>query len=503
MFSKDVTGPARSQASSAEESSAAQVLQLQQQLFDVIVVGAGISGAQSVYHLLQSSNSPKSILLVDHGAVGKGSAKRIVTKPNTPLHAPKGYITPDDKLGDERVYHPQQSGGVIFSAPHFNAGPNILKMMVRLYPATTVDFIGHHGEEGTRRYLRMSALGIELQCKLAKKTAKVPISSMLEECGSLLVADRANVENLEEEYHLLRKLGCDDVELWGEDKLVAMHGAASDFVRGIYFPHDARIDALAFTEAVLAAAKTTTRCKLTIVEHCPTVTDIFDRDGAAHCRFANGAVVKGNHLVMAAGGLFLNMHLAGIVVPCWSYFVALPHGRDPHRPGVDQTALLPSTGFLGGKHSINFFTYGFTHDWCVTQGVYRISGADHFSALKPPRALARSQDLASWSLQKYPYMKSLLREGEKPEECAKGRMVYGVYSETPDKLPVVGMVSKESRICYLMACNAWGQASLSYAASLVPGLLGYAELTTEQAACADLMAISRFKTQSTYLEAKL
>jgi hypothetical protein len=41
-------------------------------------------------------------------------------------------------------------------------------------------------------------------------------------------------------------------------------------------------------------------------------------------------------------------------------------------------------------------------------------------------------------------------------------------------------------------CNAWGQASLSYAASLVPGLLGYAELTPEQRDSLKVLTVRRF-----------
>ncbi len=78
--------------------------------------------------------------------------------------------------------------------------------------------------------------------------------------------------------------------------------------------------------------------------------------------------------------------------------------------------------------------------------------------------------------------------------------MYGVYSETPDKLPLVGKTSHESRICYLLGCNAWGQSSMSYCANLVPGLLGFAALTAEQAELADLVAISRFKSFGTYFK---
>jgi hypothetical protein len=57
---------------------------------------------------------------------------------------------------------------------------------------------------------------------------------------------------------------------------------------------------------------------------------------------------------------------------------------------------------------------------------------------------------------------------------------YGVYSETPDHMPLVGVPHPDSRVCYLLGCNAWGQASLSFASSLVPSLLGLREFTPSQ-----------------------
>ena len=41
-----------------------------------------------------------------------------------------------------------------------------------------------------------------------------------------------------------------------------------------------------------------------------------------------------------------------------------------------------------------------------------------------------------------------------------------------DYAPIVGTARRGSGVCYVVGCNAWGQAAMSYAASLVPGILG-------------------------------
>jgi hypothetical protein len=42
----------------------------------------------------------------------------------------------------------------------------------------------------------------------------------------------------------------------------------------------------------------------------------------------------------------------------------------------------------------NFFTLGFSHDWCVDSDFVRINGEDHFSGLKRPRSTERCRYLA-------------------------------------------------------------------------------------------------------------
>jgi len=38
----------------------------------------------------------------------------------------------------------------------------------------------------------------------------------------------------------------------------------------------------------------------------------------------------------------------------------------------------------------------------------------------------------------------------------------GVYSETPDLLPIFGPPRPGSRLCYLVGCNAWGQVRVFF-----------------------------------------
>ena len=70
---------------------------------------------------------------------------------------------------------------------------------------------------------------------------------------------------------------------------------------------------------------------------------------------------------------------------------------------------------------------------------------------------------------------------------------YGVYSETSDKVPIVGTATPQSHICYLLGCNAWGQTVLSYASTLIPGILGFKPLTIEDKLSLSLLTVRRFQ----------
>ena len=192
--------------------------------------------------------------------------------------------------------------------------------------------------------------------------------------------------------------------------------------------------------------------------------------------------ITSTYVVVATGGFSIDPILAGILSPRWSYLT-----------GINTVVAAPKDIYandikLPYDYSPNFFTWGYTHDWCIVNGYVRISGEDHYSAMKPPRMKERCQAMATWVGEKYPYL----------EDNTKQYMEqYGVYSETPDHLPILGTINNDSRICYIVGCNAWGQASLTFSASMVPYLLKVAQsyqwLISEDKEAMKLLSIRRFQ----------
>jgi glycine/D-amino acid oxidase-like deaminating enzyme len=402
-------------------------------LWDVIVVGAGVAGCSAAYHLHQTTGKVESMLILDSG----------------------------DKAGEGIA--PRRSG----SATMKEAG--CVKMMVQVYAGSSADMIKHHGPQGASQYLQATRRGLELQKKIAKEIWKDDYTTHMRELGSYYVGYAADREELRKEYDTLKQLGCDDIEWCDKERLKEVVGLCqTDFECGIYFPKDAIIDSSKYAKTLLQYVINQSQGK-THFRPCSTVQNIQEDNQGVQVQLASGEIIRGNRLVVATGALFPDPMLSGILMPCYSYLV--------HLPISTQTDC---------EFSPNFFTWGFSHDWCFVNGKIRVSGEDHFSAYKAPRAPERCTRLSKWTLRRYGC-------DFEDSDVASLPQQYGLYSETPDMVPLVGPIRDGSRICYLLGCNAWGQTILSSCASLLPGVMGYAELDEEQRGTFDLVSIQRFE----------
>eukprot|EP00041_Stephanoeca_diplocostata_P011370 m.187712 g.187712 ORF g.187712 m.187712 type:complete len:459 (+) comp18507_c0_seq2:123-1499(+) len=432
---------------------------------DVVVVGAGVSGASAVFHLSRCPGGPRDVCLLDSGIVGRGSTH------GKPL-VPHAQVEKSDRsdLGtphkDNVFTFAKSSGTAVFDNP----SQSVVKMIVNVFPCSAQEFIAHHGRDGARSYLRLAYLGLCREQTLATQVLQNP-SSQMTQLGSLYVCLEEDVVAFADEFHLLQSLGAQGIELWEKSKVQATAGPS--FALGIFFPHDAIIDSSAYAQGLVYAAVETGRVRL--FDECSPVTSVDTVGNTVQTTLRDSTVITSEHAVVATGGLLMDRHLGGILKPCWSYLVSIP---EPQKQPMNQRDFR-----LQSPNSVNFFTWKFTHDWCLTNGHLRCSGEDHFSALKPPRALQRCAALTAWTIEQLPYLQP---------SASTYASRYGIYSETPDHCPLVGTAHPNSRVCYLVGCNAWGQASMSFSASLVPALLGYAHMTSEEAELFKVLNIRRF-----------
>ena len=425
--------------------------------YDVVVVGAGTTGAAAAYHLTQAGVS--NILCLDMGTPGVGRTEARKVANGTPL-----------TQSDEETFVPHYSGSRVFEGGQ--NGPRTIKMIVTLPPYEMLDgFADLFGWDGVKTYLDLAQHGLKLELDLARKLLPNP-DQQVKQNGSLMVCETDRSDRLQQEFDFLQNLGC-PCEWWDEERVIEAHGSSAGYVAGIWFPQDARIDSVSFAKSLLDAAFKT-GC-LTLRDQCSPVIDIQNDDSRSHAviRLEDGECLEAKQVIVATGGMFFDKQLAGILTPRYSYLAALPH--------IDPGPL----GGMDAPDSANFFTLGFSHDWCVENNFVRISGEDHYSGLKSPRAKQRCGRLAQWGWTKYPYL----------EFGADYPATYGIYSETPDFMPLIGKTDPESCVCYMVGCNAWGQASLSAAAALAAPLLGYRDMSETEQRTADLFSIRRFSAR--------
>jgi monoamine oxidase len=173
---------------------------------DVVIVGAGVAGASAAYYLAQKG---VTVVVVEAGAIGRGDEASRATINTHDAKVPH----PHD---EQHHYHPYRSGSAVMHRT------STIKMMCSLYPSSSRDFIAHHGKGGAAQYLRLAALGIGLEKRLAKKLLP-DASSQLRELGALYVAHACDRQALLDEFQLLHELGLRNIEWCDKDKVHCHH----------------------------------------------------------------------------------------------------------------------------------------------------------------------------------------------------------------------------------------------------------------------------------------
>ncbi|CAE7345339.1 unnamed protein product, partial [Symbiodinium microadriaticum] len=292
---------------------------------------------------------------------------------------------------------------------------------------------------------------MKMQKDLAKRVfTPAEYDRNIQHCGSLYLADRHDMEDLREEFFELQRLGGEaiEVEWWDEEKLRNTPGVPPEFICAIFFPQDATIDSAAYSRRLLEAAVETG--KVRVFQNAPPVTRTFTHSRnvpsstfgqppttvySAITELATGARIVSDHVVLCTGGLYSDLTLSGILKPCWSYLVSVPHPEATQCSG----GVLTGSGVGIPYNSPNFFTWNFTYDWRWVEGKCRVSGEDGYSALKPPQARQRCEALLEWVSKQWPevcsaeQMVKVKNEPAQPGQILTGfESAYGVYSETPD-----------------------------------------------------------------------
>jgi glycine/D-amino acid oxidase-like deaminating enzyme len=433
---------------------------------EVLIVGGGVAGASAAYHLKKAG--VRDVVVLETGKCGNGGHDATIAPPHAVLRA-------GDDPGGVFV-HAQRSGSAVIASAKNGSDAGQIKMMLQALPTSAEEFIACNGFEGARRYLNLASKGVALQMAIAKQVLPCP-REQLRALGSIYVGTRADRQELRREFETLQQLGAEGIEFWEDERVTAACGANSGFSCAIFFNNDGVINSAEYARGLLRWCAETSSLdnQVRVFEECPPVISVATFDNHAITCFCDGSRMCSSYVVMATGGLFTEASLSGILQPSWSYLISVPIPT--------QHLSADPNSHMNHANSPNFFTWGYCHDWCMTGGFFRLSGEDGFSALKPPRASEKISNLVKWTREKFPHLESGIENMT---------WSYGVLSSTPDHVPIVGTPAPTSRVAYLLGCNASGQSSLSYGASLIPAILGFKPFTAEQKDLFLLLDIRRF-----------
>lgn len=439
-------------------------------MYSTIIVGGGVAGASTAYQLFSLKNYKKKTLLLEAGTIGEGSWDTLKTKSN------RKYTNENEP----ETFYPWLSGTNVFDIP------NRIKMIITVVPISAQEFAKHHGKEGITLFNKLSTLGREEQFRLAelylnpkKEDISNPnVNEISDELthmrlGSLMVCKPEEVDELYEDYKLLKECGY-EVDWWGREKILKFHGEDFDYHSGMFFPKDGAIYSSLYSKKLVEEAKK----KGLEVRENTTVKDIveekIDKKPVVKIVLDNETIYA-ERVIMCTGGLYMDKYLGGILKPVYSYLAGIKSPVDYKN--------LKGDSFSTMKNAPNILTHKFLCDYTISQGWLRISGEDHYSSSLHPRTTHRGKEMEQWIKKRYPFLRN----------SKEVKYINGVCSESPDYVPLVGNAFDESSVYYNLCCGGWGQAILSASSILLPGILGERELSKEEKELFEFIDIRRFR----------
>ena len=379
-------------------------------------------------------------------AIIGGGLSGVSTAYQLARHGVEPVLLEDGRLGE--------GSDTFLSGSAGPAEPAHSKMLTTYFESHVERMVGIHGVTGARTYLEVARLGLRLYQAVAAPVGE----DVVRQLGAITVGNAVQMRWVREEY-----ARCESMQLAHGFRICSRSEVAqlldSDrFDGGMYSPSHAIADQRRYLRSLIE------RAPLTVLDRTRVVRVRETREGAVVTTSNRGEFLA-QQLVVATNGFSIDPPLQGLVRPHWSFVICF---RDP------------------GPNTPNAWTFS-RHAYYFTRqdNVLLVGGADRSirgtrdrHRVDERRPLAR---LRAWATRKLPQL-----AGRQP--CASH---YGVFARTPDDLPIVGRRSEQSPVCYLVGCNGVGQTILTYAASLMPGILGYAPLTPRQRRHAEFLSARR------------
>lgn len=349
-----------------------------------------------------------------------------------------------------------EAGKIGEGSSEFSSGTNGPAFSKMLAPSTVdsdVDTLRTEkglDNDAIRGYLGMAQLGN----KLVVERAYV---HLVRQYGTIIAGHGVQRQWIEEEkgrYHWLG-FGKNFGKEVSRKELSDMFGfRETAFDGGRHLPSDGIVDQGAYLKALARDAINTGNVQILEGTKVSDLTEMGDYV-MVHPQTRPG--FNASNVVLATNGFYPDSRIEGLVQPMWSSIVCFD---DP------------------GKDTPNFWQFAEVYNYLKrTDGVMMFGGedrvvrGDNFARYEPRKGYAHPEDQLVAAAQKL--MPRFA--GKEPTQRHSG-----VFSATPDELPIVGRFNEGDRVHFLVGDNGIGHTMLTAGASLLPAIMGYATPTAEQ-----------------------
>jgi glycine/D-amino acid oxidase-like deaminating enzyme len=335
--------------------------------------------------------------------------------------------------------------------------PEFSKWITHAFDSNYEEFSKMHGNEGAKTFLELTSVGTEI----IRTIIKFYQPEIIREFGSLVIAeDEKQWQNLQLEHEHYKKLGFGfDYKRLSKAEVNKELDVETSFVGALSIPSGAMINQ---KECIKLLVRLSSRYS-TLGEYTKVV-NIEENSVGVKLTTNSGEKITADQVVIATNGFYQDKNLQALLEPRFTFI----------RGYEDK-----------GKNTSGCWTFGEKYFYFTRQdNILLVGGLD----------ISVNPD-SSFKIDETPHMQTLQEYANRNFQAAKIRNLvcthFGVYSKTRDELPIVGKFNDESRISYILGCNAIGHTTYNVASDLMPGILGYRDLNPQQKKFANFLSPKR------------
>ncbi|MEK6983146.1 MAG: FAD-binding oxidoreductase [Nanoarchaeota archaeon] len=313
---------------------------------------------------------------------------------------------------------------------------------------------GGQGKLRARIFLEMSTAGVEMQKSIGRQLGP----DIIRQYGTLMVGNKKEFEALKDEYKYYKLMGFGrDYNLVSKVQIAELY-KTSVFEGGLLIPNDAIASGEEYPRILADKAG------LTVAENAKVI-DIKQTKTGVMVKTDSAGDITADYVVLATNGFLIDKNLRGKIWPWWTFEISYEDN---------------------GPNTPNSFDFNDDYHWFSRQDNLLFIGGGATSIISNNFRFYKYEEREKGKLIKWVNKIFPQTRGKQPVAFH-----FGVGAYTIDEVPIVGKYSMESRIFYIVGCNGTGQSTLSYAASLMPGIMGYVPLNDKQRRIAEFLSPTR------------